>query len=336
MNSKLLFILLLPLVVWQGCPDGLYPDGEDCLPCDSSWLTCDGAGSWLSWKAYMKVGLNGLCEYCPEDEFWDFTLQTCQSCAGSWNGLCASRKECFECDPGEVLDLDSMIWVPTWNNDKILFQTGDEYNINEFCRGFEYYVDPHSDEIIELGTLKYPYRTIKPVFFEILYHHSHSDRNIAIYLAENSNIFIEDSTSFVLNITKVTITTYGGMATLWSTELPTENISKKANFHLLNQVHFNSSEIVEIGNFTEYELNSAGRDGDTFHIVRSSFEISNIVAKRVTENIRTGTFMYLLYLQNRDLIISKHTLIPFTTRNFLYYPVFASFNKIFHNVHITI
>ena len=52
------------------------------------------------------------------------------------------------------------------------------------CRDFEYYVNPDSDSIIELGTKDYPYKHIAYAFVEVLNYHSHSDRNLTIYLME--------------------------------------------------------------------------------------------------------------------------------------------------------
>ena len=76
------------------------------------------------------------------------------------------------------------------------------------CRDFEYYVDPGSDSIIELGTVEHPYKHILYALVEVLNYHSHSDRNLTIYLMEYTKNELTESASNIINITSVEIRPY--------------------------------------------------------------------------------------------------------------------------------
>jgi hypothetical protein len=54
----------------------------------------------------------------------------------------------------------------------------------KLCRSYEYYVNPESEEVIELGTKEYPFKSVSLPFIEIFNYFSHSNANITIYLAE--------------------------------------------------------------------------------------------------------------------------------------------------------
>ena len=76
------------------------------------------------------------------------------------------------------------------------------------CRDFEYYVNPDSDSIIELGTMDYPYKDISYVFIELLNYHSYTDRNLTVNLMEGTTNIIGNKQGYILNITNVEIITY--------------------------------------------------------------------------------------------------------------------------------
>lgn len=191
----------------------------------------------------------------------------------------------------------------------MLIQDGDQFQIPSFCRSLDYYVDPSSKEILELGTKQYPYRTFAPVASEILMQHSHQDVVINIYIMENTNVFLEDSLINFINITRVILTSYNtegapaGMATLTTTDASVDSISKKAGFHIMKNITFDKESVVADGNFTDYELGLIGRTGDTIHLSRTSLEISKMKIHRVAESTLSGNFLFLLYLQDRNLTI---------------------------------
>jgi len=144
--------------------------------------------------------------------------------------------------------------------------------LQNYCRGLDYYIDPLSIETVELGTQEFPYRTIAPVFAEILKHMSHSDLSISIWVKEGTTLTVEDSQIFIFNITEVSISTYSdissnpGYATLISTDLPVEKLSKKSKFNIIKNTDLNVSDAISKGDFSDIEIAFLGRTGDTFQI----------------------------------------------------------------------
>jgi len=83
-----------------------------------------------------------------------------------------------------------------------LLISSDQAHISEYCRSLEYYVDPFSEEILELGTYEYPYRTMSAIISELVNFHSNSNRNISIFIKD---VYVEDQTMHIINITSVRI-----------------------------------------------------------------------------------------------------------------------------------
>ena len=69
-------------------------------------------------------------------------------------------------------------------------------------------MNPDSDSIVELGTKDHPYKHIAYAFVEVLNYHSHSDRNLTIYLMEYTRNEITIGTGNIINITNVEIRPY--------------------------------------------------------------------------------------------------------------------------------
>ena len=69
-------------------------------------------------------------------------------------------------------------------------------------------MNPDSDSIIELGTIEHPYKQISYAFIELLNYHSHTDRNITIYVMEYTRNELSVGVGSIINITHVVITPY--------------------------------------------------------------------------------------------------------------------------------
>ena len=223
------------------------------------------------------------------------------------------QSSCFECNPSEVFDLETLSCIPECEANKVKILDSEMFKISgEFCREPNYYVDPTSEEILELGTKLYPYRTIKGVFAEILKHLSHQDILISIYLKEDTNVFIEDSTSFAINITEIKIQSYTftsrtpQKATIITTVLPQPGLSGRAAFHIMKDVSLNLTAVIEGRPFLDYEINTIGRQGDGLQIIRSSISMDNIIARRQAIDKMNGVFIFLLYLQEKTIRLGKY------------------------------
>ena len=75
------------------------------------------------------------------------------------------------------------------------------------CRDFEYYVNANSESPVEVGTKQHPYKDIDSALVEVMNFHSHSQRNVTIYVMEATTIFV-NSVKYVVNMTHVQIEAY--------------------------------------------------------------------------------------------------------------------------------
>ena len=259
----------------------------------------------------MFLNSTNLWQGWADDEYWDISIQTWTSWSSFCTGFWSSQKSWFDWTSPNILDVDTLTWVPSCNSSQIEITDPALFNVDSIWRTLEYYIDPSSDNLLEFGTKQHPYRTSKPVFAEILKHHSHTNREIMVYLKEGTNTYIEDSSIFVINMESITVSSYSDVgsssdsATITTTDLPVNGISSKAMFHLVKDVTLDVNSIIAAGAFTPYELSTLGRTGDAFQIVRSSFYMSNVVAKRQASNPFIGVFIYLLNLQNKIFDLSK-------------------------------
>lgn len=178
-----------------------------------------------------------------------------------------------------------------------------------------FYVDPSSAELMEFGTKQNPYRTLSPVFSEILKHYSHSEIEANIYIKEGADLFIEDSNVYFVHLKLISIDTYSdsddfpGMASITSIDTPQDLLSSKAGFHIIKNITVDLEVIITEGNFTESESFIIGRTGAAFEVIRTSISINNIIAKRISSSLRSGVFLYLIYLQQKTMTLSKFNLI---------------------------
>ena len=76
------------------------------------------------------------------------------------------------------------------------------------CRPFSYYVNPDSEQIMELGTIEYPFKDINVVFTEIFNLHQHSNITINIFVMEATDNYLPFDLTQILNITQVNIESY--------------------------------------------------------------------------------------------------------------------------------
>lgn len=111
-----------------------------------------------------------------------------------------------------------------------------DFKLTAFCRGYDYYVDPLSNETLELGTREYPYRSLKSVNYEILSIFSHSENSITIH---TKDAYLEEETAKYFNMTSVKITShpevlaYDTRSILIPTYESQPGIMEKALFNLI-------------------------------------------------------------------------------------------------------
>lgn len=77
-----------------------------------------------------------------------------------------------------------------------------------------FYIDSSSAQLMEFGTIDYPYKTLKPVFIEVLNHLSNQQVDIKINLKQNTQYYLEDDVSYLINISSVTFDSYSDNGTV--------------------------------------------------------------------------------------------------------------------------
>ncbi|CAI2371546.1 unnamed protein product [Moneuplotes crassus] len=299
-------ILFIGMVVC--CPDGTFEYNKGCMPCDSSCKTCSSNTTCDTCEPFMRFdSATSLCTHCADGEYYDDTYLICRSCPSTCTGKCNYRETCLSCVAGESLDLDTLTCISDCAASQIKLE-GNNLSIDSACRTLAYYIDQHSDELLELGTKDYPYRTMKSVSSEILNFMSHKEVDITIYLKDD--VYMEDNTLLIVNMTGVNITTHPDVLSLSKrsrlipSKFPQPGVSQKARFHLLKTADLPYQDALDAGNFTATELSQASTP-TSIMVIRSGIAFSSIDLYReevdYNENI---LFARGLYLQNKTCSFS--------------------------------
>lgn len=218
---------------------------------------------------------------------------------------------CFECTSPQILDTETLACVDTCVSPKVLIQS-DQYSMSSLCRSPNFYVDPNSANQLEIGSRDYPYKNLKPVFSEILNYHSHRNINITVHLKENTEIYMEESQGYVLNITSLKITSYSlnstspGRATIVPTNIVQSGVNPKSAFHIMKNTDLKLPDAIAKGNFSSYEIGKISQTGIVLIAARTEICISNVnVISMDTYAGYANKFLYLVYLQTKGVTIGK-------------------------------
>ena len=254
---------------------------------------------------------SGYCTFCADGEYYDDTFEQCRSWEGKWTGDWAYQTTCFECTNGEMLDTDTLTWVTECNSPKITIDDS-QFTIGPICRGNNFYVDPESSSILEIGSRENPYRSMKPLTSEILNHHSNQDKEINIYLKENTMTYIEDQTNYFINISTISISSYSetsdspAKATLMGTRIQQSGISKKAAFTILQNTDLKLDEIITESGINDHEIGQLLSESKTIYFDRCNFYLDNLNVIRQIIDLDKGIwFMYPIYAQHRLLRVTN-------------------------------
>ena len=162
----------------------------------------------------------------------------------------------------------------------------------DMCRPLTYYVNPDSEQMLELGTIEYPFKDINLVLVELQNQHQHTDRVIDIYVMEETDSYMTVDLMKIVNITQVNIDTY----TDHSSDDPkhanlrlTENIGEiRTMKSLLNIIQNTTLSDIDTSRMSEHEIVELTQQSFViFHVhsssltfnhidVHSEFELSNI------------------------------------------------------------
>ena len=134
-----------------------------------------------------------------------------------------------------------------------------------------------------MGTIEYPYKQLAFAFVEVLNYHSHSDRNVTIYLMEYTRNELPLNIGHVVNMTNVDILPY----TLRSSDPDKATIvgmdereivsSPSTSFNILKSYELRIDEmIMNNSDISDNEKSNLGIDPYSIVIIRSNFRIQNM------------------------------------------------------------
>ena len=181
---------LLSSYVFTEWTNGYYLNGDHWEKWDDSWLTWVDGNSCTECTSFMYLNsTSGLWQYWNVGWYYDETSQVWRDCQGIWKSACNYQQICYQWSSGKIYDTDLLKWVDAWTSPKIL-HNDTQYTINPIWRSPNIYINPQSTSMIELGTIKYPFKFSKSAFSEVLNQYSHSNNNILIYIKENTELKI--------------------------------------------------------------------------------------------------------------------------------------------------
>ena len=218
----------------------------------------------------------------------------------------------------QVFDLTSFTCVNSWNTTSSVLLSDSQFRISSFCRSFDYYVDPTSIAVVELGTMQFPYKSLPLVFVEMLNYHANTKRTINIYLKENTESYVDLGFNYIINMTTVKIKSYSSTssspskATIIAGEQNspsqvniTEYFNNWTSFNLLKNTQLRIKQQI-LSSFSKSEINYLSQTSQVFTVHRTNFTIDNMVLRTEFDNINSGyTFLFAIYLQNRNFNISN-------------------------------
>ena len=262
-------------------------------------------------------GTSGLWERWGEGEYYDKTGDVWRSWSGRCNELWMYQGFWFDWPVGEKFDLDKLKWEVEWDANMEVIESS-RLRISSVWRSHEYYLDPFSERLIELGTKEYPYKSMLSISYEILNFFSNSNVNITIYV---KNAYVEDDLLNFFNLSSVTITSYpeviekGRRSILIPTSIKQPSIINRTLYSLISindetdlrhEYSSKISDIISSGNFTDSESNLLTLEKVSIMAVKTGFIFKNIDVYREEINPeRNQIFLLPINLQNQNIKISK-------------------------------
>ena len=282
---------------------------------DQSWKTWDQSGSCTSWYSNEYVDtITGLCTRCDDGQYYADIHQQCYDWAGSCYGLCSYQQFWIAWPDDQYLDLDTLQCVSQWDVVNQIAINNQQFGNRSICRSFQYYVNPNSDDVVEFGTFDHPYKSLGYVFVEILNYHSHNDRNITVSVMENTTNYIMAESSYIVNVTKVTIKPYSkdlsiepNRAIIVAIDNGVLSDTKGTSLNILSNYDLNMDEMITNNpGITSSEKDQITLSRYIFCIIRSEFTFDNIdiYSNHSDYNVNYLFFLFI-YIQNRLVTLTN-------------------------------
>ena len=174
-------------------------------------------------------------------------------------------------------------------------------------------MNPDSESIVELGTKDYPYKQLSYVLIEILNYHSHSNRNLTVYLMEQTTNVLGFKQANIVNITNVSIVPYS----------PTSSDPAKATILVKDEIDivaspstlFNVMKTFEMRMDEQVNNNTDMAEQERFRVqfndynilvLRSNFMIDNMNIISDREDLYNDVIlMFFVYIQDKTITLQN-------------------------------
>ncbi|CAI2379704.1 unnamed protein product [Moneuplotes crassus] len=230
-----------------------------------------------------------------------------------------AQMECFQCNEDQIFHLEKLKCMDHCDSGTIQIESS-QHTLSSFCRTLEYYIDPDSEEPIELGTRRYPYRSMSVVNSEIINNFSHKSYDVTIY-TKSINIELEGQRYF--NMSSVTIKNHPDLAERMKKAVLTPSPyghyekSPKAVFHILS--HSTSDILTAMfgGSFTMIELGIMQTPNVAMMPLRTTLRLDSIdLYSEDDDPDGSKIFIIPIFLQQKVLEITNVGMN--ITGNFIY------------------
>ena len=174
-------------------------------------------------------------------------------------------------------------------------------------------MNPDSESIVELGTKDYPYKQLSFVLIEILNYHSHSNRNLTVYLMEQTTNILGFKQANIVNITNVSIVPYS----LTSSDPAKAIILVKDEIDIVASPStlFNVMKTFEMRMDEQVNNNTDMAEQERFRVqfndynilvLRSNFMIDNMNIISDREDLYNDVIlMFFVYIQDKTITLQN-------------------------------
>ena len=128
---------------------------------------------------------------------------------------------------------------------------------------------------------------------------------------ENTEVYLEDDSNYIFNLTSVRLTSYAQnvtvakRATLIATSAVQSGLSGQSAFNILKNTDLRISEIIASGDFTEREKLYIETSPVTIMSVRTTIQVDNLNIISDFEASNKDIFLFLINLQHKAVIMGK-------------------------------
>ena len=190
------------------------------LECDGSWMTWGSDGLWTECTSNMYLNSSTqLCQfweygqyYNPTKEIWEGECLSYYSIfnldwADSWKGQWQYQTKWFQCSDDQVFSLVQMQCVDQCEDDEVYIESEYVHGL-KVCRNLDYYVNPISESVLELGTSQHPYKSLHVLFRDLFNFVEGIEIPVVVHLLQSETLELTHNDLFLYNIQNITFRPY--------------------------------------------------------------------------------------------------------------------------------